>query len=111
MKRKSLFMRHTTILFLLLAGGISIALFSVKYRVQDLEEMRVALSHEIENEQKSIHILKAEWSYLNNPERIGKLAGRYLGYRPIDSSQMIQPAAIDAIPLRPVQPQPARPAP
>ncbi len=100
MRKKSLFMRHTTVLFLLLAGGISIGLFSVKYRVQDLEEMRVTLSHEIEREQKAIHVLEAEWSYLNNPERIRVLAEKYLGYRPIDSKQIVDPDAVNMIPLR-----------
>ena len=49
MKKKSGLIRHTTVLFLLLAGGISVVLFSVKYQVQDLEEERISLINEIIN--------------------------------------------------------------
>ncbi len=81
-------MRHTTPLFLLLAGALSIALFSVKYQVQDLEEELVDLNRSIIDERQAIHVLKAEWSHLNNPERLGNLAGRHLGMKPVEPSQL-----------------------
>jgi cell division protein FtsL len=81
-------MRYTTLLFLLLAGAISVALFSVKYQVQDLEEDLGSLSRSIIMERQSIHVLNAEWSHLNNPERLGHLARWHLGMLPIEPTQM-----------------------
>lgn len=82
-------MRQTTLLFLLLAGILSVALFSIKYQVQDMEEELVRLNRAIINERQSIHVLKAEWSHLNNPERLAILARRYLGMKPLDPARMI----------------------
>ncbi len=81
-------LRHTTLLFLLLAGALSVALFSVKYQVQDLEEELVDLNKSIIDERQSIHVLNAEWSHLNNPERLGVLAERYLGMKQVRPSQL-----------------------
>ena len=81
-------MRHTTLLFLLIAGAISIVLFSVKYQVQDLEDELGRLNRSITLEGQSIHVLKAEWSLLNNPERLGRLARWHLGMQPIDPAQL-----------------------
>ncbi|MHA1597219.1 MAG: cell division protein FtsL [Alphaproteobacteria bacterium] len=78
----------TTLLFLLLAGALSVALFSVKYQVQDLEQELSGLNRSITSERKSIHVLKAEWSHLNNPERLDRLARKHLGMKPIVPAQM-----------------------
>ncbi len=82
-------MRHTTLLFLLLAGALSVVLFSVKYQVQDLEQEMVDLNKSITDEHQSIHVLQAEWSHLNDPERLGALAQRYLGMKPVDPARMV----------------------
>lgn len=81
-------MRHTTFLFLLIAGAISVALFSVKYQVQDLEEELGSLNRSITLERQSIHVLNAEWSHLNNPERLKNSARWHLGMQPIAPAQM-----------------------
>ena len=81
-------MRHTTLLFLLLAGALSVGLFSVKYRVQGLEQELESLNKSIYRERQSIHVLKAEWSYLNNPDRLARLAKKYLNMQPIKPSQL-----------------------
>ncbi len=80
--------RHTTFLFLLLAGGLSVALFSIKYQVQDLEQDLAQLNKSIYQERQSLHVLRAEWSYLNNPERLAGLARRHLNMAPITPSQL-----------------------
>ena len=90
-------MRHTTLLFLLLAGAMSVVLFSVKYQVQDLEQELVDLNKSIIKERQSIHVLNAEWSHLNNPERLGVLAKRHLGMKPVEPNQMISFSAIERL--------------
>jgi len=88
--------RHTTLLFLLLAGALSVGLFSIKYQVQDLEQKLVSLNKSIYQERRSIHVLNAEWSYLNNPERLAGLASRLLHMQPILPSQLASLKEIDS---------------
>ena len=92
-------MRQTTLLFLLLAGALSVALFSVKYQVQDLEDELVDLNKSIISERQSIHVLNAEWSHLNNPERLGNLAEKFLGMTPVDPSQLATFRDIERLPI------------
>ena len=88
--------RHTTLLFLLLAGALSVGLFSIKYQVQDLEQELTSLNTSIYRERQSIHVLKAEWSYLNNPERLAGLARRHLKMQQIMPSQLATLKDIDS---------------
>ena len=100
MSKKTGFIRHTTVLFLLLAGGISVVLFSVKYQVQALEDERISLINEIRNEKQSIHVLNAEWSYLNDPSRLSEMSTRYLGLVPASPKQLSGSEIIKNIPQR-----------
>ena len=99
-KKRKGFVRHTTVLFLLLAGGISVVLFSVKYQVQDLEGERISLINEIRKEKQSIHVLNAEWSYLNNPSSLGEMSTRYLDLVPAKPKQLSGFKIIKNIPQR-----------
>ncbi|NQV47486.1 MAG: hypothetical protein HQ504_06855 [Rhodospirillaceae bacterium] len=89
-------MRHTTLLFMMLAGALSVALFSVKYQVQDLEQELIGLNDSIILERQAVHVLKAEWSHLNNSERLERLATRYLGMTQITPEQL---STFDDLPI------------
>jgi cell division protein FtsL len=80
--------RHTTVLFILLAGALSLVLFTVKYQVQDLEHELKTLVRNIDANQRAIHVLNAEWSHLNNTDRLRRLAERHLGMQPIGADQL-----------------------
>lgn len=88
--------RHTTILFLLLAVGVALVLFSVKYQVQDLEEQLSRLNQEIDAEHQTVHVLRAEFSYLTNAERLRKLSDRHLDLVPVKPEQV---ATFASLPL------------
>ncbi len=91
-------MRHPALLALLLAGALSLALFSVKYQVQDLEKEFAGLNRSIVADQRAIHVLKAEWSHLNDPVRLRDLSARYLGLGPVEPEQL---GRLDDLPPRP----------
>lgn len=100
MNKRSGFMRHTTVLFLLLAGGISMVLFSVKYQVHDLEAEHKRLSNELQDERRALHVLRAEWATLNEPKRIQELAVLHLDMQPVPPVQVVGPDAMLSIPVR-----------
>ena len=84
-------MRQTTILTLLVAAMMSVALFFLKYEVIGLESELDMLNQAIVSDRESIHVLEAEWSHLNDIERLKALAERYLKLRPTDPAQLRSP--------------------
>jgi cell division protein FtsL len=80
---------------------VSVALYSTSYRVHDLNLRLRSLNTEIATEQRTIHVLKAEWVYLANPARIEMAARKYLAMNPTSVSQIAKLEDIpDRIPLR-----------
>jgi cell division protein FtsL len=98
--KRSALLRHTTVLFLLLAGGISVVLFSVKYQVHDLEEEQKRFIGELERERRAMHVLRAEWATLNDAERIRELAQVHLGLVPIRPEQVVGLDGVQTIAVR-----------
>ena len=79
--------RSTSIFFLLaLLGGF--VLFKVKYEVVEIEQKLSETELHIAREKETIHILKAEWSHLNEPQRLQKLAEKYLDIMPMKTEQI-----------------------
>lgn len=91
-------MRRTTVLFVFLAAALSLALFSLKYQVQDLADEFAGLNRSILAERRAMHVLEAEWSYLNDPVRLSALAARHLGLRPVESEQLGTLATLSVLP-------------
>ena len=73
-------------------------LFYITFQVEALEVKLTRLNSEILTEQESVHVLKAEWSYLNRPDRIEKLSARLLPALQSLSTEQI--SVIDSIPER-----------
>ena len=72
-------MIHRGLLFWSVAAvATAVGLFSVKYKVQDLEEQIDRTNQKIISSQQATHILKVEWAHLNEAERIERLAQKYL---------------------------------
>ena len=91
-------LRHSTVLFLLLAGALSLVLFSVKYRVQGLEQELVNLNRAIISDREAIHILNAEWAHLNNPARLEQVVDKFFDLAPVHANQM---GTFDSLPPMP----------
>lgn len=84
-----------TILWSLLALSVGVVLFVVKYEVKDQESRLADLNSQIRQNQENIHVLRAEWSYLNDPARLRALAEKHLAMRPIAPTQV---ATLDTLP-------------
>ncbi len=76
---------RSTCLWLALAAMVGFGLFHVKYEVQRLESELNQLNAQILKEQRQIHVLKAEWAYLNRPSRLSALARNHLDLVPMDT--------------------------
>ena len=83
-------MRQTTIITIAIAAVMSIALFYLKFEVTNLEDELDSLNQSIISDRESIHVLKAEWSHLNDVNRLRDLAERYLEMQPTEPVQIKQ---------------------
>ncbi|NRB10028.1 MAG: hypothetical protein HRU35_00170 [Rickettsiaceae bacterium] len=74
---------------LLICLIIVYVLFNVKDRVITLTTELESVNNQINNEEGTIHILKAELEYLSSPRRLQRLSERFLEMRTANVSQMV----------------------
>jgi len=75
----------------LVLGLVALAyvIYQVKYEARALDERIVVLQKEIERERDTLAVARAEWSLLNRPERIERLAKKYLNLAPAQPRQLV----------------------
>lgn len=64
--------------WLTLAAGAVAAMFHITFEVEKLEARLHEVNRQIVEEQEAIHVLQAEWSYLNRPQRLESLSRELL---------------------------------
>lgn len=77
-----------TLLWVGLAAGVAAGLFQVKYEVQALEGRMNRINRAVLADQQAIHVLKAEWSYLNQPTELAKRAVGNLDLKSVAAAQI-----------------------
>lgn len=76
----------------------SVSVYALKYDSgRNAAEIK-RLNDEIADEKQALSVLKAEWSLLNQPDRLQRLADKYLDLKPLTP---VQTATIMSIPRRP----------
>lgn len=93
--------RITLAFWIGLVCALGYGVFQVKYEVQEMESRLLQLQRGIVGDRQAIHVLKAEWSYLNQPTRLDALTKRHLPLAPIATSQI---GEIEDAPLRQATP-------
>ena len=84
-------MIHRGLLFWSIAAvATAVGLFTVKYRVQDLEEKIDRTNQKIIESQQATHILRVEWAHLNEAERIERLAQKHLKLEQAGIKQVVR---------------------
>ncbi|MGN0905313.1 MAG: hypothetical protein ACI4PW_09175 [Alphaproteobacteria bacterium] len=79
---------------ILLFAFMATGMFIIKNRVIDLESDLERINAQIREDQKALHVLKAEWTYLNDPARIRTLSSRHANMKPLRGEQIISFSAI-----------------
>ena len=80
--------RTMTVIWLLLGLSIGIGTYVLSHKVGELEKTYSRYENQIRDDQEALHVLRAEWSYLNDPERLSGLAERFLSLKPGTYSQV-----------------------
>lgn len=87
-------MPRVFLVWLVMASGIGYAVYQLKYEVIQLESQLNRLNRQIATDQEAIRILKAEWSYLNQPNQLEALSKRFLDLEPMTGRQFSELAAL-----------------
>lgn len=74
-----------TVLLLFLSFGLYKGVYTVKAQEKEIRELDAAIAKETE----TIRVLKADWTYLNQPERLQLLARRHLTLAPTAATQIV----------------------
>jgi hypothetical protein len=97
--------RISAIIWVVVLALLGIGLFQVKYNVQSQERELREVRKQIEANYSAMHVLEAEWSYLNDPLRLADLARRHTELVPTTPGQI---ADFASLPLR-IEDLPATP--
>ena len=87
--------RPFTCVCLLLAGGAGLYLYGVKHDVQLLDREIAATARAAQQTRERAEVLRAEWTLLNDPERLADLAARFLPLKPVQPGQFTTLAELD----------------
>lgn len=72
----------------------ALLLYRVKYEVQSLQSQVAETQRRLEQEKEALRVVSAEWAYLNRPERLRRLAAKYLGSTGVTVEQVAEIEAI-----------------
>lgn len=87
--------RPFTCVCLLLAGGSGLYLYQSKHRVQMLDHEIEGIVRAADVARARTGVLRAEWTLMNDPERLGQLADKFLPLRTTAPGQFTTMADLD----------------
>ncbi len=82
-------LRFVNICLVLGLVALAYGIYQVKYQARGLDTDIASLGKKIDEERDAIAVLRAEWSLLNRPERIERLAQKYLKLAPAKPFQLV----------------------
>lgn len=82
--------RFGTVAWLMLIAMGIYGLYTVKYRVLDLQREIEVTRKELRQEQENLHVVAAEWAYLTRPDRLQELAAKNTALMPVQGVQVME---------------------
>jgi cell division protein FtsL len=82
-------LRFINICLVVALVALAYVIYEGKYQARALDEDIAGLRKDIETEQDAVSVLRAEWSLLNRPERIERLAEKHLKLGPARPQQLV----------------------
>ncbi|MBK5198927.1 MAG: hypothetical protein JJE37_11695, partial [Methyloceanibacter sp.] len=82
-------LRFVNICLVLGLVALAYVIYQVKYEARALDEEIATLGKQIDEERDGLAVLRAEWSLLNRPERIERLAQKFLKLAPAQPRQLV----------------------
>ena len=82
-------LRFVNICLVLGLVALAYVIYQVKYEARGLDAEIASIGKKIDEERDAIAVLRAEWSLLNRPERIERLAQKFLKLAPAKPLQLV----------------------
>ena len=82
-------LRFVNICLVLGLVALAYVIYQAKYEARALDERIIVLHKELKTERDALAVLRAEWSLLNRPERIERLAKKYIKLVPPNAQQLV----------------------
>ena len=92
-------MNKSIFLAIFIAITMSIFLFYLKYEVASLEDESQRLNKQIVSQKQRIHVLRSEWSRLNDISRVKRLSEKHLKLRKTNPEQIKREKIVSKIEL------------
>ncbi len=99
--------RKLNIVLMLTSAVFFVAVYALKYSVEEVAKSKTALERQIEHQKGDLSLLMADWSYLNQPGYIQPIVERHLGQLDLQPMKQAQFGSLADIPMRPAQPDTA----
>lgn len=80
--------RLPSVVWMFIIVAAAIGLYMAKYKVQSIKDEVEVVSAQLEEQREALHVIMAEWSYLNRPERLQSLNQKYLEHTPVMGEQV-----------------------
>jgi hypothetical protein len=84
-----------------------VGVYALKYSVEDIASAKVALERKIDRQEGDLSLLKADWSYLNQPAHVAPIVARHQEALALLPTGQEQFGRMDNLPMRPAAPDPA----
>jgi hypothetical protein len=75
---------------MIVLAGVAFGVYHIEARVEGLRAQLKSVNAQIVKDKEAIHILEAEWSYLNQPQRLSELSTKLLKYKNMDSARILR---------------------
>ncbi|MBN9309907.1 MAG: hypothetical protein J0I99_12525 [Devosia sp.] len=84
-----------------------VGVYGLKYAVEDIASEKTALERKIDRQTGELSLLKADWSYLNQPAHVGPIVARHQEALALLPTSQEQFGRMDNLPMRPAAPDTA----
>ncbi|PIR39412.1 MAG: hypothetical protein COV35_02550 [Alphaproteobacteria bacterium CG11_big_fil_rev_8_21_14_0_20_39_49] len=96
--------------FMIMLASTVFGLFHIQNKVKNLKKDLVEIHRQLAEDKAIIHVLHAEWAYLNEPSRIKRLANEHLNLEYTKVAQLKGAEQIGGVYLASVKPSKAMPS-
>lgn len=77
-----------------------VAVYALKYSVEDVVAEKLGLQRQIERQQADLSLLKADWAYLNQPANVAPIVNRHIAELNLQTLSQDQFGGLDILPMR-----------
>lgn len=84
-----------------------VGVYALKYSVEDIASEKTAIERKIDRQEGELSLLKADWSYLNQPAHVAPIVARHQEALALVPTNQEQFGRMDNLPMRPAAPDTA----